>query len=418
MLFARERLLHIQSMKEPAASREIEYLQPASIAIVPLCYKGKAPLRCDLRQGKKVPEFTYIAHPHKNVDDSCAMLMPVTGRLIEIKEQHHPLLGRVPCAYIETDKKAGPIIKAKTDVPRELDSEKLLQKAKMSCIVDTLDGVLLYKKLLKIKNKNIDVLVVDCIEDEPYSSALHRVLIERGGDVAKGARYAMRATLAKSAAIVCNIPARRFKLQKEIDSIPVKCISGGYPLRDKLKKLFKNQHYETIGAEALAEFYLYLCTGQGQTSCVVTVAGDCVKNPANVQVKIGTPIYHVLRYCGLDDNPKIIVAGDIMRGVRINDTTVPIIPLIRTILALSEQKSFKSACIGCGRCINVCHKGLMPYSIYKSIENGDEKSAKDLGINLCDFCGACSYICPSKLNISQYIYDYLMDNVKRAGGRV
>ena len=64
--------------------------------------------------------------------------------------------------------------------------------------------------------------------------------------------------------------------------------------------------------------------------------------------------------------------------------------------------------MGCGRCLKVCPANICPIFILESINDVDK--LKKLHPEKCIECGACSYICPSRIG--------LRDAVKNAKKKV
>jgi len=62
-----------------------------------------------------------------------------------------------------------------------------------------------------------------------------------------------------------------------------------------------------------------------------------------------------------------------------------------------------SACINCGRCVEVCPGRVVPKLLAVAAANGDEETflAHD-GMECCE-CGCCSFICPAKRPLTQNI---------------
>ena len=104
-----------------------------------------------------------------------------------------------------------------------------------------------------------------------------------------------------------------------------------------------------------------------QTTSFVTVAGNCVTNPRNFEVSIGTPVSSLLERSGLLREPSYILEGGAMHGIRISD---PDHTLIRastsSILAFRvDRQEQLYSCIGCGRCVEACPSGLNPHKLYQ-----------------------------------------------------
>ena len=131
------------------------------------------------------------------------------------------------------------------------------------------------------------------------------------------------------------------------------------------------------------------------TAAIVTVAGDSLPAPRTLRVPFGARVGDIIEACQPKAGYRIIL-GDNMVGVPCADPSAPLLPGITTILAL-QPKAVRTPgpCIGCGRCAEVCHVGLLPYEIVRRNENMHYERLQHLSPGDCDGCGACSYICPA-----------------------
>ena len=58
-----------------------------------------------------------------------------------------------------------------------------------------------------------------------------------------------------------------------------------------------------------------------------------------------------------------------------------------------------SACINCGRCVEVCPSRIIPSRLADFAEHHDEEEfTKWEGLE-CMECGSCSYVCPAKRTV-------------------
>ena len=63
----------------------------------------------------------------------------------------------------------------------------------------------------------------------------------------------------------------------------------------------------------------------------------------------------------------------------------------------------QTACINCGRCVEICPGRVVPTKLAKLAAKGDmEGFLKNYGLECCE-CGCCSYICPAKRDLTQAI---------------
>ena len=150
----------------------------------------------------------------------------------------------------------------------------------------------------------------------------------------------------------------------------------------------------------------YLATGMPLVTRRMTVDGDAVKEPKNVEVIVGTPLQEVLDFCGVKEGVKVgkMIMGGPMMGVAVADPATPVLKQNNGLLVFSEAKATLPApqpCIRCGRCIDACPMGLEPVRIAGAFTKKDAAALDKLCIDLCMLCGSCSYVCPAKRPVTQ-----------------
>lgn len=130
----------------------------------------------------------------------------------------------------------------------------------------------------------------------------------------------------------------------------------------------------------------FLKIGMPLTHKRLTVAGDAILHPKNLEVPIGTPIEDILRCCGLREEPQKIIIGSPMMGSAQMDVHYPITRQNNGLLAFGKKAAEpvrSSACIRCGRCINACPMGLSPVEIRKAYYDLDPERLDRLMADLC-----------------------------------
>ena len=137
------------------------------------------------------------------------------------------------------------------------------------------------------------------------------------------------------------------------------------------------------------------------------MTGDCVKEPLNLSVRIGTSIKELLGECGSAINKisKVIMGGPMM-GIAQAEIDTPVIKGTSGILFLSadEARHFnETACIRCGKCVNVCPMNLMPLSYARFVKKERWKELDSYNIDDCMECGSCAYICPARIPLVHYV---------------
>ena len=148
----------------------------------------------------------------------------------------------------------------------------------------------------------------------------------------------------------------------------------------------------------------YLTTGMPLVKKRLTVDGDAIGSPKNVEVIIGTPIADVLDFCGVKDDVSKILMGGPMMGTAVVDPAAPVIKQNNALVAFGPQLASlpaPGACIRCGSCINACPMGLSPVEIAGAFNRCDTDALDALMVDLCIGCGTCSFVCPAKRPVTQ-----------------
>jgi len=147
------------------------------------------------------------------------------------------------------------------------------------------------------------------------------------------------------------------------------------------------------------------------THRVVTVSGEAIANPGNYYVPIGIPVAELVEFCGgvTQKSAKVVLGGPMM-GVAIADLTTPITKTTGAVTVLTKQQIGKAkfarrqtACIRCGRCLEVCPEHLNPTKIAHAVKNNLLDVAESYYMSACIECGCCGYVCPANIELTGYI---------------
>jgi len=101
--------------------------------------------------------------------------------------------------------------------------------------------------------------------------------------------------------------------------------------------------------------------------------------------------------------------GGPMMGLAQFTADVPVIKGTSGILLLSEKevaeysKQVDNPCIRCGRCVNTCPVGMLPYALSLCFEMDNIAKASEHNPFDCIECGTCTYVCPAKRRILEAI---------------
>ncbi len=132
-------------------------------------------------------------------------------------------------------------------------------------------------------------------------------------------------------------------------------------------------------------------------------------NPGNWEVRLGTPIRHLVELAGGYRNPDSVhlVMGGPMMGFSLAGDQVPIVKASNNILVMQEQTiphspGYHDECIRCSKCTEVCPANLLPQQLYWHARAKAWESTQEFHLFDCIECGCCSAVCPSGIPLVQY----------------
>lgn len=279
---------------------------------------------------------------------------------------------------------------------------------------------------VKLMPKNLDevtTLLVNGAECEPYITADNRAMLEDTDDIVEGIKLVKKYMNLSTVIIGIedNKPQAIAKLQAavaDIEGASVKALKAQYPQGGEKVliyectgkivpegKLPSDVGCVVMNVSSIAFVAKYMRTGMPLITKRLTVDGDAIAEPKNVEVAIGTSFSDVIDfYGGFKTEPKKIIMGGPMMGFAVPTINYPVLKNNNAILAFSAAKAAEAEkpetpCIRCARCVNACPFSLMPAAIEKAYKAGNVDALKALKVNLCMECGCCAYVCPAKRNL-------------------
>ena len=279
---------------------------------------------------------------------------------------------------------------------------------------------------VKLMPKNLDevtTLLVNGAECEPYITADNRAMLEDTDDIVEGIKLVKKYMNLSTVIIGIedNKPQAIAKLQAavaDIEGASVKALKAQYPQGGEKVliyectgkivpegKLPSDVGCVVMNVSSIAFVAKYMRTGMPLITKRLTVDGDAIAEPKNVEVAIGTSFSDVIDFCGgFKTEPKKIIMGGPMMGFAVPPINYPVLKNNNAILAFSAAKTAEAEkpetpCIRCARCVNACPFSLMPAAIEKAYKAGNVDALKALKVNLCMECGCCAYVCPAKRNL-------------------
>ena len=298
-------------------------------------------------------------------------------------------------------------------------------------------------KLNVPEGKQIDTLIVNVAECEPYVTSDHREALENGKNVLEGI-YKVKEILEVQRVLIAvednkpDVIQRLSEIANDpqrdpLDQVRVLPLKSRYPQgAEKVlvqactgRKVPEGKLPADVGClvmniGSISFLASYMRTGMPLTLKRVTLDGSAIAHPQNVIVPVGTPIKDVVAFCGgYKAEPKKLIMGGPMMGVAITSDELPILKQNNAILAFDEREAAlrqPTACIRCGHCVAACPMQLMPTKLEQAAERKDTEALQSLHVMTCMECGCCSFSCPAGRRLVQAIR-LGKSYVRKAGGK-
>lgn len=413
---------HLAHFKN-TAEKETEIMPSPAKVYIPLSQHIGSPANPVVKKGDKVFVGTLIGEDTGFI--SAPVHSSVSGTVAGVTEKVLNGVSAVKCVEIESDGEMTPDPELK---PLDIKDGKDIAEAAKKCGLVGLGGAGFpaHVKLSPSKDSEIDTLIINAAECEPYITSDYRECIENLDDI-MDATYLLREKLNLKKVIICvennkpkaieNMMAVAADKRDIDDTVKLMELPSTYPQgaekviiysatgrKVPLGKLPSDVGCIVMNVTTLATLYRFIKTGMPLVAKRITVDGSAVGTPKNIMVPIGTPLSDVLKYADTDtDAVERIIMGGPMMGQPVASLDAVIEKRTNAILAFkqNENNAKSTACIRCGRCQKTCPMNLTPAKVETAYRKGDIEAYKSLNINYCIECGSCSYICPAKRPLTE-----------------
>ena len=401
--------IHPDYHKDQTEGKPIRSAKEPRIAVIHLS-QGGAPCQALVMVGDNVKAGQKIGDSDKLI--SAPVHASISGKVTAIDNAVHPSGAISKAVYIENDGKSEKIDPVRNITPREAG------------IVGMGGGS--FPTHIKLKppvGKNINTVILNGAECEPYITCDHALMLEEAQSIFEGLVNILNTVGAKRGIIA--IEDNKMDAYRKIkgvilnNNVEVQLLHTKYPEGGEKQLIYALLKKEVpsgglpmdvgcivsnVGtAHALNRSQK---TGMPLTERVITVTG-AVKEPSNLKAYIGTKVADLIDECGgFTGKPKKIILGGPMMGISQHTLETPIAKCTTCVLVLDEKdvKLYEEQpCIRCCRCVDTCPVQLMPNFIADYSQNEMYAKAIETGAKDCIECGICSYVCPTRRELVHWI---------------
>ena len=363
----------------------------------------------------------------RSEDESMSRIHSSVSGIVKGIEDRMTIQGELcPCIIVENDENYKELDFGEFVEADDLENRQILARILSAGVVDTASNGEPVCKKLDVKEPNkIRHIIINCAECEPYLTSKYRCAVERPEWIVEGLRILLKmfpnakgilaiedeaqeaiTSLQKILADTRNmkiIPLRR-KYPQDLERMLIYACTGK---KINSKKTAEDARCIVLDSDTVYAICNAVTFGKPMTKRLLTVSGEGVNEPKNMEVSIGTPLSEVVFAAGgLTEEADQLICGGPMTGTLLKNLEVPVTKEVSAVLCMKDEykrPEHTPMCIGCGFCVDVCNEQLLPTRLVDLALAGDQEKFVKLGGLECCECGSCSYICPSRRSLTQII---------------
>lgn len=415
--------IHPNDGKDLSKDKPMKPVLPKGDLVYPVSQHIGAPAVPVVKKGDRVLTGQLIAEAGGFV--SAPIYATVSGTVKTIEPRRVVTGDMVNSIVIENDGQYEEVAYESRTL-EEVSKEEIIERIKKAGVVGMGGaGFPTHVKLSPKEPDKIEYVIANCAECEPYLTSDYRRMLEEPEKLINGLKVILK--LFDNArgilAVEDNKPdciEKLKELTKDETKISVRALKTKYPQGAERQLIYATTgraiNSSMLPADAgcvvdnvdtVVAVYNAVIEGKPLMNRIVTITGDAIKEPQNFIVRIGTNYHQLLEEAGgFKEEPAKIISGGPMMGFALWGTDVPTTKTASALLCLTHDEVSESeptACINCGRCVEVCPGRVVPSRLADYAEHHNEEMfQKYNGMECCE-CGCCSYVCPAKRQLTQNI---------------
>jgi electron transport complex protein RnfC len=421
--------VRLAGQKSLSTGGEIRSLPlPKKLVIALRQHSGK-PASSIVKVGQYVTKGQCIAEAAQGI--SARLHAPTSGTVTAIAPAPilHPSGEADMCIHLLPDGKDEWGSLSPVREPFQVPVEQLVECVANAGIVG-LGGAVFPSAIKLDPSSRPDTLIINGVECEPYITCDDILMRKRPHDILRGISLLLRITAAKRClvGIEDNKPEALLAMQEAhaalkaeglpgMQQVEIVAVPTRFPAGSE-KQLIKTLTGHEVPSGGLPRDIGVVCNNVGTAAAIhdavfnghpllsriVTLTGEALPSPCNVEALIGTPVSDLLAFAGLEEpgNADMTIGGPMM-GFTLHSLDAPVSKGSNCILVRHPRQHEEHApCIRCGTCVGVCPSNLLPQQLYwfakaKKLDKTEEHNLFD-----CIECGCCAYVCPSHIPLVEY----------------
>lgn len=421
--------VHLNEKKELTKNRPIREILSKDILVFPLSQHIGRPAECIVKVGDEVKVGQIIGKAQEGV--SASVVSSVSGTVKSIEKRLTVTGNYEDCIVIQNDYKYTTI----DDFGKDRDYKQLSRDEIINIIKDA--GIVGYGGAcfpthIKLSPKNIDdidYVLVNGSECEPYLTSDYRLMLEKTDELINGLEIILK-LFPKAKGVICiednkkdvyNIIKNKLENNYSID---VNLTHTKYPegaerqliyaiTKRKLNSKYLPSDFSCLVQNVATVIAIYEAVSKSTPLIykVMTVAGDGFNDNVNLKIRLGNDYNRIIEEVGgFKKDVEKLISGGPMMGNSIYDLNIPVAKNSSALLSFVKdplRNEKETNCINCGRCVTACPENLVPTMMFNKVKRNDIEGFVKLYGTECIMCGSCSYVCPAKKPLTQYFKSFL-----------
>lgn len=354
----------------------------------------------------------------------------VSGTFVGVEKKFHRSGKKLDCIVIENDFKEE-LSSLVTDLSsEEIDNLTTLEKIERieNCSVVGLGGGG-FPTAVKLKSEyEIEHIILNAVECEPYLQSDYIAMMKYSEEIVLGLKYLLDISSAENGYIAIkskNVSAIEV-MQDAVDklgftNIQVCPVGNYYPqgyekdviystlgIRIGVTQIPAKQGILVFNSTTAKSVYNALRYNIPDLERDFIINGQGIIIPSLLLIKVGTCVDDIIEIVGgynpeVSEKDYILICGGPMMGTNIAGSDLVVSKAVSTVLLFPKLSEKEYPCVSCASCIMSCPSKLSPVSLMNAVKTSNKEAVVKLNINDCILCGMCSYVCTSKIHLTEFM---------------